>query len=261
MHLHALDYVLWVCAPCLEAGVLFFMHRRGLAAQLPFFYGYIIFQAVTDVSLLITERLSYVAYFYSYWAVTVLSVAFTFAIIDELFRVAFRDFAAIRNVGTSIFRWAALMVLIAAVLTAFSFLNDNHLAGFSGLVVMADRSARAMLCLLALLLLLGARQLHISRRSILFGIATGYALYMLAKVALDSIALMHLASSLMVTRINSLFYLSSCVLWLLYAMYGARLPQPLLVHDPREMHPDGDNLLDTMERIVEDLMRNAQKTL
>jgi hypothetical protein len=175
--------------------------------------------------------------------------------------VAFRDFTAIRNVGTSIFRWAALMVLIAAVLTAFSFLNDNHLAGFSGLVVMADRSARAMLCLLALLLLLGARQLHISRRSILFGIATGYALYMLAKVALDSIALMHLASSLMVTRINSLFYLSSCVLWLLYAMYGARLPQPLLVHDPREMHPDGDNLLDTMERIVEDLMRNAQKTL
>jgi hypothetical protein len=261
VHLHALDYVLWVAAPCLEAGVLFFMHRRGLAAQLPFFYGYITFQAVTDVSLLITERLSYVAYFYSYWAVTILSVAFTFAIIDELFRVAFRDFAAIRNLGTSIFRWAALMVLIAAVLTAFSFLNDNHLAGFSGLVVMADRSARAMLCLLALLLLLGARQLHISRHSILFGIATGFVLYMLAKVALDSIALMHLASSLMVTRINSLFYLSSCVLWLLYAMYGERLPEPLELRGATGPLLDRTNVIDAINRIVEESMRNARGTI
>lgn len=257
MHLHALDYVLWVLAPCLEAGVLFFMHRRGLSAQLPFFYGYAIFQAVTDVSLLITERLSYVAYFYCYWAITILSVAFTFAIIDELFRVAFRDFAAIRNVGTSIFRWGALLVLTASVLTAFSYLNDSHFAGFIGLVVMADRSARAMLCLLALLLLLGARQLHISRHSILFGIATGFALYMLARVVLDSISLMHLASSHMVTRINSFFYLSSCILWLLYAAYGERLPEPVPgLHGPL----DGDNILDAMERIVEDLMQNAQKT-
>lgn len=215
MHLHALDYVLWVAAPCLQACVLFFMHRRGLDTQLPFFYGYSLFQVVTDIYLLIVEHFSYVTYFYSYWIVTGVTVLFTFAIIFELFRAAFRNFGAIRNVGTSVFRWGALFVLVAAFLTAFAFHHNPNFGGFSESILIADRSARAMLCLLALLVLLGARHLHISRRSMLYGIAMGFVIYMLAKVVLDSIALVHLGSPRTIIRINSVFYLSSCVLWLI----------------------------------------------
>jgi hypothetical protein len=84
---------------------------------------------------------------------------------------------------------------------------------------------------------------------------------MLAKVALDSIALMHLASSLMVTRINSLFYLSSCVLWLLYAMYGERLPEPLELREATGPLLDRTNVIDAINRIVEESMRNARGTI
>ena len=257
MHLHALDYVLWAAAPCLQGCVLYFMHRRGLDAQLPIFYGYTIVQAVTDTYLLIVERVSYIVYFYSYWIVTALTVVLTLAIIDELFRVAFRDFAAIRSVGTSIFRWGALLILVAAMLAAFSFLNDSRFAGWVGTIVMADRGARVILCMLALLLLLGARYLRISPRSILFGVATGFVVYMLAKVGLDSLMLLHISSDRLVTRLNSVVYLSACSLWLWYAAYGEKLPQPVARHDPGDPQPNAENFLDVMERTVDKLMRNA----
>ncbi len=57
MHLQALDYVLWVLVPCLQGSVLFLLHRRGLARQFPFFYWYTLFEIVSDVYLLIAERL------------------------------------------------------------------------------------------------------------------------------------------------------------------------------------------------------------
>jgi hypothetical protein len=260
VHLHALDYVLWVAAPCLQVCVLFFMHRRGLAAQLPFFYAYTIFQAITDIYLLVVERSSYRAYFYSYWIVTSLTVLFTFAIILELFRAAFRDFAGIRDVGTLVFRWGALLVLIAAFLTAFAFSHDTDFGEFSESILIADRSARAMLCLLGVLLLLGARHLRLSRRNILYGIAMGFVVYMLAKVVLDSMSLMHLAPALLVTRLSSAIYLSSCVLWIIYAACGDKLPEPIVAPVQADHLYDGKNLIDVINSIVEKSMRNARKT-
>ncbi len=258
MHLHALDYVLWLAAPGLQVFVLFFMHKRGLAVQLPFFYAYIIFQAVTDLYLLIVDHFSYSAYFYSYWIVTALTVLFTFTIILELFRVAFRNFAAIQNIGTAVFRWGALLVLIAALLTAF---RQKTSFGVIESILLADRSARAMLCLLTLLLLLGARHLRISRRSILYGIAMGFVVYMLAKVVLDSVALMHLASWRTLRHISSLSYLSACALWLIYAACADKLPDSLTEQRAAtDRFPEGQNLMDQINSIVEESIRKAHTT-
>jgi hypothetical protein len=258
VRLHALDYVLWVAAPCLQAFVLFCMHKRGLAAQLPFFYAYTIFQVVTDVYLLIVDHFSYVTYFYSYWIVTALTVLFTFAIFLELFRLAFRYFAAIRNVGTAVFCWGVLLVFVAALLTALR--QNTSFGGVIESILIADRSARLMLCLLAVLLLLGARHLGISRRSILYGIAMGFVVYMLAKVVLDSVALMHLASGPIVRHLSSVFYLSACALWLIYAACADNLPDSVNEQWPTDRFPDGQHLIDQINSIVEESMRNAHKT-
>lgn len=260
MHLHALDYVLWMAAPFLQVFVLFFMHKRGLAAQLPFFYGYVIYQAITDIYLLIVERYSYVAYFYSYWIVTALTVLFTFAINFELFRAAFRSFTAVRNVGTSIFRWGTLVILVAAFLTPFAVRHGSHSNDFIQPILVADRGARAMLCLLTVLLLLGARHLRLSRRSILYGVAMGFVVYMMAKVVLDSIAIRHLAPPLTVTRISSAFYLFSCALWLSYAAYGDKLPEVFATTAQTGRFPEGQNLMDRINSIVEESMRKGRKT-
>lgn len=259
MRLHALDYVLWAAAPALQVCVLYFMHRRGLAARLPYFFAYLIFQTVSDVYLLAADRYSYAVYFYSYWTGTALTVLFTFAIILELFRAAFHSFAALRNVGVQIFRWAALLVLIAAILTSVAIRRGGQSSGVIEAILITDRSARAMLCLLTLLLLLGARHLRLSQRSILYGIAMGFVVYMLAKVALDSLLILHLEHSHTIARISSGFYLFSCMLWLMYAAYGDKLAEIAVPVAHTDHFPEGQTLMDRINSIVEEAMRNPRK--
>ena len=261
--LHAFDYVLWIAAPCLQACVLFFMRKRGLATQFPMFCKYIAFQIVTDVLLLMVQPISYWLYYYVYWTITAVSVLVTFALIDELFRVAFRNFSAIRNLGSSVFRWGASLLLLGAIATTLGSTGDQRIGHLSSLILAADRGARAMICLLALLLLLGARYLRIPTLSCLFGIALGFAAYTFFKVFVDSAILQRFSSDHTVSQVNSIVYLSSCVLWVFYAKHGIRLPdhvvqdQPLL---PEGRAATGQPLLEVINSMVEHSMQKWQKT-
>lgn len=267
MHLRTIDYALWIAAPCVLSGVLIFLRKRGLSSEFPVFYGYLIFQIVTDILLLAIEPFSYAVYYYTYWATTVLGVLFTFALIDELFRVAFRNFAAVRNLGTYIFRWGVLLLLLAALTTAAGFPHANGPSGISGVVLMSDRVARAMLCLMAMLLLLGARKLCIPVRSTLFGIALGFFLYMFGEVVLDTVTLQHFSRLRLTSRINTMVYIASCFLWMFYAQYGIRLPfhsaaaTSALSAGERDPLAGRRPLLEALNSIVEESMRKAGKTV
>jgi hypothetical protein len=267
LQLRALDYLLWVSAPVMLTCALVFMRKRDLAAELPIFHGYLIFQIVTDVLLMAIERTSYAVYYYTYWVVAALGVLFTFALIDELFRVAFRNFTAVRNVGSYIFRWGVLLLLLAAAGSTVGLPHSEGPSGVSTLVLVGDRGARAMLCLLAMLLLLGARYLHIPTSSTLFGIALGFVNYMFAKVVLDSIALRHPSYVSVINRTSSAVYLSSCVLWMLYTRYGSRLPShPVTAAssfsaDERGPLAGRRSLLEALNSMVEESMSKTGKTL
>ncbi len=260
MHLHALDYVLWVITPCLQVWVLVFLRRRGLVRQFPFFYWYTIFQIVSDLYLLVAERLSYRLYFYSYWMGAAISVLFTFALIDELFGLAFRNLAAIRNLGSYIFRWGTGILLLAACINALSSSSDTRFVGVSGTILLVDRTARAMLCLLALLLLLGARNLRIPVRSTLFGITLGFVIYMFSKVLLDTIAMLHFRNANVITRASGVVYLTSCLLWLLYTAYGEELPLRSKIEFPRGSAIAVPSLIDSINAMVEHSMRDQGRT-
>jgi hypothetical protein len=257
LQLRTIDYALWIASPCVLIGVLIFMRKRGLSSRFPVFSGYLIFQIVTDILLLTIQPFSYAVYYYSYWVTTVVGILFTFALIDELFRVAFRNFAAMRNVGSSIFRWGVLLLLLAAILIVVEFPHVNGTYGISGAVLMGDRVARGMLGLMVMLLLLGARYLHIPVRSTLFGIALGFFVYMFGKVILDSITLQHFSYLRVTTRVSAVIYISSSLLWMFYARYGSGLPPRPTV----QLGPDGDPmsqprpLLDAINAMVEESMR------
>lgn len=218
MHLHILDYVLWLTSPCLQVGVLIVMRRRGLDRTFPFFFTYIILQAVSVAILVGAERLSYRAYFYSYWVAAALSVLVSFALINELFKTAFQKFAALRDLGEVVFRWAVVVVLLAAIVVALA----SHTPQTSQGILIADRSARAMLCGLVILLLLGSGYLHVSRRDLLFGIALGFAIFTLTKVVIDTIALRSAEVYPVMGRINSIVYICACLIWLAYATLAGR---------------------------------------
>lgn len=117
-----------------------------------------------------------------------------------------------------------------------------------------------MLFLLTALLLLGARSLRIPARSTLFGITLGFAIYMLGKVLLDSIALQQVQQANVITRISGSVYLSSCLLWLLYAICGQELPPRPTVDALYHSSVPAPSLIDTINAMVERSMRGESKS-
>ncbi len=260
MHLHALDYVLWVTAPFLQGIVWLVLYRRGIASQLPFFCSYMAFQLASDLYLLAIGMISYTLYYYAYWAGIAITVLLTLALTDELFRLSFRNFTAIRDLGTRVFRWAALVVFFAEIISLD--LRGKGLLDLTQKLLIADRAVRILLCSLAILLLLGASILQVPWRSILFGIALGFAFFMSTRALLDSIFLNRFATRSFLVRANSLVYLSTCLLWLGYASYGNPVPQPVpispdLAEDSSE--PDPRTLLEAINAVVERSMQKARK--
>jgi hypothetical protein len=213
-----------VVTPLFQACVIYFLRKRGLASQFPYFYAFNILQCTTDVFLLCVVRLSYRVYFYSYWVAIAATVGLTFALVDELFRLAFRNYDALRDVGSKVFRWVLLLVFLGAFAMAFTFPGMRSSVGFADSILIADRCARIMLCLWAVILVVGSSYMRISRRSMLFGIALGIVFFAFTRVLIDSVALSHFGSAMLANRFNSCMYLTSCVLWLAYAAYGEGLP-------------------------------------
>jgi len=263
MYLHAVDYVLWLISPCLQIGVWFGMRRRGLQRTFPFFYLYTALQVISDFYLLLAARVSYALYFYSYWMVDVVSVVISFTLMNELFQQAFREYSALRDFGRLIFRWAFVVVSSAGIVVAFT---SAHLGGtqrLSAAVLLADRSARGMLCGLALLLLFGSLYLRISPSSVLFGIALGLAISSLTKVVVETIALAHPEPSVILVRVNGFAYIVSCCVWLAYvAMSDWRIAPPVPVSEGAMVDHLGRNtnpLLDSINDIVERTMQAKRK--
>jgi hypothetical protein len=264
MHLHAVDYVLWLISPCLQTGVWFMMRRRGLQRTFPFFYLYTILQVISDFYLLWAAQASYALYFYSYWVVDMVSVVISFTLMNELFQQAFREYSALRDFGRLIFRWAFVVVSFAGIFVA---LTSNHLGGAQRLnaaVLLADRSARGMLCGLALLLLFGSLYLRISPSSVLFGIALGLALSSLTKVIVETIALAHPQPNVILVRANAFAYIAACCIWLAYvARWDRRVSPPVQVSGGIPDDGLGRNtnpLLDSINDIVERTMQAKRKS-
>jgi hypothetical protein len=270
--LHTFDYVLWLTCPCLQSGLLIVMHRRRKVSEFPFFYTYTIWQVVSVIFLVCVERFSYSVYYYSYWAVSLVSVATAFALIDELFRLAFRRFAALRDLGRIVFRWAVIMVLFVALVNAMDSRHAPVFDRVSALVLIADRSARTMLCGLVILLLLGGRYLLISPRSLLFGISLGVAMFTSVKVIVVSLMLQQLHRTHLLNRINTLAYILSCLVWLAYFAL-AEEPGPAAEKPPAvaprlagaESPLDEPSsarlttLLESLNTLVEDSLRDGNK--
>ncbi len=266
MHLRLTDYVLWIASPLLQMGVLIAMIRRGLHRDYPYFFNYTILQVVGVPVLYIIYTRSYSAYFYAYYFNIALSVLISFAVLQEIFKDAFRPYEALRDLSVILFRWSSLVVLLVGVMWA---INGNHKSDNGAVVdaiLLAERSVRLMQCGLVFFLLLFSEYLGISRRSPLFGISLGFGLFaavnMLVATAMTRHGILHQST---LRHINSEAYLAAVVLWLGYALAATSSKSELAeaVERPKDwnsaledarVQPGADSLLDTMDRTVERLL-------
>lgn len=266
MRLNVLDYSLWFGAFALQLGILVFMYRRRIQDHYPAFFYYVLLEAVSDTFLTLAHGRWPFIYYYGYWSTVFLTAALSFFVLQEVFRDAFRPFEALRDLSTILFRWAALVLLMVAGMSAITAVSHGNIDTITNTIFLVDRNVRVLLCGLVFFLLMFSEYLGISRRHLLFGVAVGFgffnAMNMLVATAMSHPTLLHRST---LNEINSGAYMVACLVWLIYVAN----PKTLLsgqaasetrsrnwneaLEDVRTQVPV-ESLLDTMDKTVEQLL-------
>src|SRR6266550_3571505 len=106
---------LWMIQPVLQLGVAGIMFRRKLHQTFPVFFAYILFQIpIFCLVFAAYEWGSYSQYFYTYWICAAISLVLGFKVIHEIFLDVFRPYHALKDLGSVLFKWAALVMLLFA---------------------------------------------------------------------------------------------------------------------------------------------------
>jgi hypothetical protein len=222
---------LWVVQPILLAAVAVVMWRRQLHKQFPVFFAFVVAQIVIFAIEFPVYRLAaYRAYFVVYWAAAALNLIFDFKVIHEIFLDIFRPYHALKDLGTTLFKWAALILVMVSAVLISSNPSWSDPLGHSILVL--ERCMRVVQCGMVLFLLVFCGHLNVSWRRQSFGVAFGFGLF--AAVKLVSTALYsggHISSPQVDFLNMSAFDLAIC-LWLGYSMLNQR-SQPIAVLIPQ----------------------------
>ena len=211
-------YALWIAHPLLQAGVAYFMIRRGLLRNFKFFFGYILTQLVTfAVVFPAYVWRSYTAAFYLYWICNAFSVTFGFLVIHEVFVDVFRFFHTLRDLGTVLFKWAGLVMLLVAGVVSVST-NSNQMAPWMQAIITSQRCVRMIQVGMVLFLLFFAHYVGVSRRQHSFGVALGFGSFAVVELILISSWIGNHVTGFWISAINMTAYNASLGLWLGYVV-------------------------------------------
>ena len=212
-----LYYALWIAHPVLQTVIAIAMFRRGQHRAFKYFFAYIVAQILTFAVVFPTYRYNHSAGFYVSWIGTAISVALGFKVIHEAFLDVFRPFHTLRDLGTVLFKWAGLVMLLVAGVVSVST-NSSDTAPWVQAILTAQRCVRIIQVGMVLFLLFFARYLGVSRRQHSFGIALGFGTFAVVELALiASWAGDHLGN-LSMSLINMAAYNTTLLIWLGYTL-------------------------------------------
>src|SRR6266403_929191 len=154
---HLAYNALWFAHPALQAVVAAIMVWRKLHRTFPIFFTYVVFQIVTfALTFPFHDERFYTIFFYSYWATTAVSVVLGFKVIHEVFLDVFRPYHTLRDLGSVLFKWAGLVMLMVAGVVAASVHGGDQSPLPAGILIL-ERSVRVVQCGLVLFLLVFSR--------------------------------------------------------------------------------------------------------
>jgi hypothetical protein len=246
------------------------MLRRGQHRVFKYFFAYVVAQIVTFIVVFPTSRYSYSTCFYFSWFSTAVSVALGFQVIHEAFLDVFRPFHALRDLGTVLFKWAGLVMLLVAGVVSVST-SSSDMAPWMQAIMTAQRCVRIIQVGMVLFLLSFARYLGVSRRQHSFGIALGFGSFAVVELALiASWAGDHLGNMTM-SLINMGAYNATLLIWLGYMLVKspARNAGSILLRPQRWEqtlsdihHPlPSDSLIPMFEGMVDRALSRTQSPL
>jgi energy-converting hydrogenase Eha subunit E len=232
---HLVSVALWCAHPVLQAAVAATMLWRKLHRTFPVFFSYVVFQiAAFALTFPFRDERFYVLFFYAAWATTGISVVLGFKVIHEVFVDVFRPYHALRDLGTVLFKWAGLVMLMVAGVMAISAGPNRTDPLVSGIVTL-ERSVRVAQCGLVLFLLVFSRYLGTSWRQNSFGIALGFGSF--AAVELSLVAFSWRGSGVinpdLTSRLNMIAYNVTILIWFGYML----VKSPAREHESYMLRP------------------------
>ena len=209
---------LWIAHPVLLSAVAAAMIRRKLYRASPFFFAYVVAQILIFAVLFpLYHSHSYELFFDAYWISSAVSVVLGFKVIHEIFIDVFRPYHTLRDLGSVLFKWAGLVMLIVAGVVAGSNVLTEE-GPLVQAVLTLQRSVRVIQCGLVLFLLLFSRYLGISWRQRSFGIALGFGSFASVELAILAMRTGHLIGEANLSVINMVAYNSAIGIWFVYAL-------------------------------------------
>lgn len=167
---------LWCAQPVLQSAVAVILWRRKLHKQFPVFFFFLLAQ-VANFAVVFPALLygRYELYFWLFWLGESVNAVLGFKVIHEIFLDIFRPYHTLKDLGTLLFNWAGVVMLLVSVVVAFS--NSLDQSPLLHAITTLQRSVRLVQFGLILFLLLFSRFLGVSRKQISFGIALGFGLF------------------------------------------------------------------------------------
>ncbi|MGA8774356.1 MAG: hypothetical protein WA800_13655 [Terriglobales bacterium] len=206
---------LWFAQPVLQVAVAIVVWRRQLYKQFPVFFGFLLTQIGVFAITYSVYGLNSLWYFWLYWSSQAFNAILSFKIIHEIFLDVFRPYHSLKDLGTPVFKWAGLVMLLVSVVVAAS--NSFNQDPVAHAVITLQRSVRLVQFGLILFLILFSRFLGVSRRRVSFGIALGFGLFAgveLMMLAMHSGGLIRQGT---LNLINMMCYNLSVLVWLGYS--------------------------------------------
>lgn len=217
------ELALWILNFALKLLLVLALFWRKLHRRFPIFFAYVLFELVDFVMLFpIHQYGSYDLYFYTYWSSAVIELAIGFKVIHEVFLDVFRPYHTLKDLGTVLFKWASLVMILVALVVAVST------PGGQSPIVMAvtslQRCMRVIQCGLVLFLLLFAGYLAVSWKQHAFGIVLGFGVFASAQLTWNALFAGGLINEQTCAMINGLSYCGAVLIWLGYAA-SKRVPR------------------------------------
>jgi hypothetical protein len=212
-----LYYGLWIAHPVVQTLIAVAMFRSKRHRQFKFFFAYIIAQILAFAVVFPAYRYDYTVCFYASWFSTAISVALGFKVIHEAFLDAFRPFHTLRDLGTVLFKWAGLVMLLVAGVVSVST-NSSDTAPWMQAILTTQRCVRIIQVGMVLFLLSFARHLGVSRRHYSFGVALGFGSFAFVELSLVASWVGNHLNALSLGLVNMAAYNCSLLIWLGYAL-------------------------------------------
>jgi len=210
-------YALWIAHPVLQTAIAVAMFRRGQHRQFRYFFAYVVAQILSFAFIFPTFHYNYSACFYFSWFSTAVSVVLGFKVIHEAFLDVFRPFHTLKDLGTVLFKWAGLVMLLVAGVVSVST-NSSDTAPWMQAILTAQRCVRIIQVGIVLFLLFFAQYLGVSRRQHSFGIALGFGTFAMVELSLVASWVGEHLSQVAMNLVNMSAYNFTLLIWLGYTL-------------------------------------------